>query len=310
MIQKSSLLKGLILLVFSTLMINTSFAQQDPQYTQYMYNTMSVNPAYAGQREVLSITGLHRTQWVGIDGAPQTQTLGIHAPLRNDKIGLGLSVVNDALGPVNEYYIDANFSYTIQVSDNNTKLSFGVKGGVHALTSDWSEGVIQQLGDPTFADNLSVFSPTIGAGLYLHNRKWYVGLSVPNFLKTEHFDASQVSIAKERMNYYLIAGYVFDLSENTKFKPAAFVKAVSGAPIIADVSANFLFNDKLTLGLAWRWDDSVSGLAGIQVTDGLYIGYSYDATTTNLNNYNSGSHEIMLRFELQKVGRILSPRFF
>ncbi|WP_047545024.1 type IX secretion system membrane protein PorP/SprF [Psychroserpens sp. Hel_I_66] len=310
MIQKSSLFKGLILLVFSALMINTSFAQQDPQYTQYMYNTMSINPAYAGQREVLSVTGLHRTQWVGIDGAPQTQTLGIHSPLRDNRLGLGLSIVNDALGPVNEYYIDANFSYTIQVSDNNTKLSFGAKGGFHGLTSDWSEGVIQQLGDPTFEDNLSVFSPTIGAGLYLHNRKWYVGLSVPNFLRTEHFDDSQVSIAKERMSYYLIAGYVFNLGEKTKLKPAALVKAVSGAPIIADVSANFLFNDKLTLGVAYRWDDSVSGLAGIQVTDGLFIGYSYDATTTNLNNYNSGSHEIMLRFELQKIGRILSPRFF
>ena len=310
MIQKTSLLQGLILLVFCTLMINTSFAQQDPQYTQYMYNTMSINPAYAGQREVLSVTGLHRSQWVGMDGAPQTQTLGIHAPLRNDRIGLGLSIVNDALGPVNEYYIDANFSYTIQVSDNNTELSFGVKAGLHNLTSDWSEGVIQQLGDPTFADNLSVFSPTAGAGLYLHNRKWYVGLSVPNFLKTEHFDDNQVSIAQERMSYYVIAGYVFNLSANTKFKPAALLKAISGAPIIADLSANFLFNDKLTLGVAYRWDDSISGLLGFQVTDGLYLGYSYDATTTELNNYNSGSHEIMLRFELQKVGRILSPRFF
>lgn len=311
MIQISSLKKGFFVLVFVLLALpSSSFAQQDPQYTQYMYNTMSVNPGYAGQREALSITGLHRTQWVGIDGAPRTQTLGIHSPLRNDKIGLGLSIVNDALGPVNEFYIDANFSYTIQVSDNDTKLSFGVKAGLHSLTSDWSLGVQQQIGDPTFADDLSVFSPTVGAGLYLHHRKWYLGLSVPNFLNTEHFDAAQVSIAKERRNYYLIAGYVFDLSETTKFKPATFIKAVSGAPIIADVSGNFLFNDKFTLGVAWRWDDSVSGLAGFQITDRLYIGYAYDATTTNLNNYNSGSHEIMLRFELQKLGRILSPRFF
>ena len=310
MIQKSSLVKGLILLVFCALTINTSFAQQDPQYTQYMYNTMSVNPAYAGQREVLSVTGLHRTQWVGIDGAPQTSTLGIHTPLRNDKIGLGLSIVNDALGPVNEYYIDANFSYTIQLNESLTKLSFGAKAGIHGLTSDWSQGVIQQIGDPTFADNLSVFSPTVGAGLYLHNRKWYVGLSVPNFLSTKHFDDSQISIAKERMNFYLIAGYVLDLNESIKFKPAALVKAVSGAPLIADVSANFLISNRFTLGAAYRWDDAISGLAGFQVTEGLYIGYAYDASTTNLNNYNSGSHEIMLRFELQKVGRILSPRFF
>ncbi|WP_323788145.1 type IX secretion system membrane protein PorP/SprF [Psychroserpens sp.] len=310
MIQKSSLVKGLILLVFCTLTINTSFAQQDPQYTQYMYNTMSVNPAYAGQREVLSVTGLHRTQWVGIDGAPKTQTLGVHAPLRNDKIGLGLSIVNDALGPSNETYIDANFSYTIQLNESLTKLSFGAKAGAHLLDTDWSKGRFQNQSDIAFRDNISLFSPTVGAGLYLHNRKWYVGLSVPNFLTTQHYDDFQESVAKERMHYYLIAGYVFDLSENTQFKPAALVKAVSGAPLIADVSANFLLNKKFTLGVAWRWDDSFSGLAGFQITDGLYVGYSYDATTTNLNNYNSGSHEIMLRFEMQKLGRILSPRFF
>jgi type IX secretion system PorP/SprF family membrane protein len=155
-----------------------------------------------------------------------------------------------------------------------------------------------------------LFSPTIGTGVYLHSAKWYVGFSVPNFLTTKHYDDFQESLASEKLHYYVIGGYVFDLSETTKFKPAALVKGVSGAPIIADVSANFLFNEKLTLGLAWRWDDSFSGLAGFQVTDGLFIGYSYDATTTNLNNYNSGSHEIMLRFELQNVGRILSPRFF
>ena len=308
MIQKSSILK-VLLVVFTVFAVDISFAQQDPQYTQYMYNTMSVNPAYAGQREVLSVTGLYRTQWVGIDGAPKTQTLGIHAPLRNEKIGLGLSIVNDALGPATESYIDANFSYTIRLDDANTKLSFGVKGGVHLLDTDWSKGRFQNP-DVVFNENISLLSPTIGAGLYLHNRKWYVGLSVPNFLTTDPYDDFQESVAAERLHYYLIAGYVFNLSENTKFKPAALVKGVSGAPIIADVSANFLFNDKFTLGLAWRWDDSVSGLAGFQVSDGLYIGYAYDATTTNLNNYNSGSHEIMLRFELQKLGRILSPRFF
>jgi type IX secretion system PorP/SprF family membrane protein len=308
MIHKSSILKALlVVLIFFTITIVN--AQQDPQYTQYMYNTMSVNPAYAGQREVLSITGLYRTQWVGIDGAPKTQTLGIHAPLRNDKIGLGLSIVNDALGPATESYIDANFSYTIQISDNNTKLSFGVKAGMHLLETDWSKGRYRDP-DNVFNENISLFSPTIGAGFYLHNRNWYVGLSVPNFITTKHYDDFQESVAAERINYYLIAGYVFDLSDNTKLKPAALLKAVSGAPIIADVSANFLFNDKLTLGLAYRWDDAISGLAGFQVTDGLYLGYAYDATTTNLNNYNSGSHEIMLRFELQKLGRILSPRFF
>jgi type IX secretion system PorP/SprF family membrane protein len=308
MIHKSSTIKGLITIVLA-LVINMSFAQQDPQYTQYMYNTMSVNPAYAGQREVLSVTGLHRTQWVGIDGAPQTQTLGIHAPLRNERVGLGLSIVNDKLGPASETYVSANFSYTIPVNDNDTKLSFGLKGGFHLLDTDWSKGQFQNP-DAVFQENINLFSPTVGAGLYLHSYKWYLGLSVPNFITTEHYDDFQESVAAERLHYFLIGGYVFDLSENTKLKPAFLVKGVSGAPLIADVSANFLFHEKLTLGVAWRWDDSVSGLAGFQLTEGLYIGYAYDLTTTALNNYNSGSHEIMLRFELQKLGRILSPRFF
>jgi type IX secretion system PorP/SprF family membrane protein len=310
MIQKSLEIKIVLLLGLMLISIETAYSQQDPQYTQYMYNTMSVNPAYAGQRETLSITGLYRSQWVGIDGAPETLTFGVHTPLRNERIGLGLSIVNDRLGPVNEFNVNANFAYTIPLNDDDTKLSFGVKGGIHLLTSDWSKGVQQQIGDPTFADDLSVFSPTIGAGLYLHTRKWYIGLSVPNFIDTEHFDDAQVSIAKERMNYYFIAGYVFDINDNLKFKPSTFVKAVSGSPIIADISANFLFSEKLTLGAAWRWDDSLSALAGFQISERLYVGYAYDATITDLNNYNSGSHEIMLRFELQKIGRMLSPRFF
>ena len=153
-------------------------------------------------------------------------------------------------------------------------------------------------------------SPTIGAGVYLHSDNWYVGLSVPDFITTKHYDDYQESIAEERLHYYLIAGYVFDINRNLKFKPATLLKAVTGAPLIADISGNLLFRDKLTLGLAWRWDDSISALAGFQISDGLYIGYAYDLTTTALKNYNSGSHEIMLRFELQKAGRLLSPRFF
>jgi type IX secretion system PorP/SprF family membrane protein len=310
MIQKSLEIKIVLLLGLMLISLETAYSQQDPQYTQYMYNTMSVNPAYAGQRETLSLTGLYRSQWVGIDGAPETLTFGVHTPLRNERVGLGLSMVNDRLGPVNEFNVNVNFAYTIPVNDYDTKLSFGVKGGIHLLTSDWSKGVQQQVGDPTFADDLSLFSPTIGAGLYLHTRKWYLGVSIPNFIDTEHFDDAQVSIAKERMNYYFIAGYVFDLNDNLKFKPSTFVKAVSGSPIIADISANFLFSEKFTLGAAWRWDDSLSALAGFQISESLYVGYAYDATITDLNNYNSGSHEIMLRFELQKIGRMLSPRFF
>lgn len=309
MILNKLSIKSFILIVFTTLLIIEVNAQQDPQFTHYMYNTMSVNPGYTGQRETLSVTGLYRTQWVGIDGAPQTLTFGVHSPLRNERIGLGLSVVKDALGPADEIYVDANFSYTIPLNDNDTKLSFGIKAGFHQLSTDWSRGIFQNP-DAAFNENLNLFSPTVGTGLYLHSRKWYLGLAVPNFIQTEHYNGFQESVATERMHFFLIGGLVLDVSENTKLKPAFLVKAVSGAPLIADVSVNALFNDKFTLGLAWRWDDSVSALAGFQLNESLFVGYSYDLTTTDLNNYNSGTHEIMLRFELQKLGRILSPRFF
>jgi type IX secretion system PorP/SprF family membrane protein len=274
-----------------------------------MYNTLSVNPAYAGQRETLSVVGLHRTQWVGINGAPQTQSLGIHSPLRNERIGLGLNIVNDALGPARESFVDANFSYTIPVSENGTKLSFGLKAGWHNINVDWSKGQFQNP-DVVFNQNISQNALIAGAGLYLSNRDWYLGVSAPNFITTNHYDDFQESLAAERLHYFIHGGYVFNLSDNVKLKPAFLVKAVSGAPLIADISANALFNDKLTLGLAWRWDDSIAGLVGFQIKEGLYIGYGYDLTTTDLNNYNSGTHEIILRFEVQKLGRILSPRFF
>ncbi|WP_298500462.1 type IX secretion system membrane protein PorP/SprF [uncultured Algibacter sp.] len=310
MIQKSSLIKGLILIVLTTLLSLETQAQQDPQYTQYMYNTMSVNAGYAGQRDVLSATALYRTQWVGLDGAPKTITFGIHSPLRNERIGLGLNIVSDQLGPAEETSIDANLSYTIPVDETgDLELSFGLKGGLHLLDTDWSKGNYSSI-DPLFQKNVNLISPTLGAGLYLHSDKWYLGLSVPNILNTDHYDDFKESIATERLHYFLIGGYVFNLSDNTKLKPAFLVKGVSGAPVIADLSANVLFNDKLTLGLAYRWDDSVSGLIGFQLSPEIFLGYAYDATTTALNNYNSGTHEIMLRFELQEIGKILSPRFF
>ena len=307
---KTSLVFKLLFLMLSALTIRWGHAQQDPQYTHYMYNTLSINPAYAGQRDNLSIVGLHRTQWVGIDGAPQTQSLGIHSPLRNERLALGLNVVSDALGPARENFVDANFSYSIPISGNGTELSFGLKAGWHNLSTDWSRGRFQTLTNPLFQENINLHSLIIGAGLYLSNEKWYLGLSAPNFLTTEHYDDFQESIASERLHYFFTGGYVFDLSPKVKLKPAFLVKATAGAPLIADVSANALFNDKFTLGLAWRWDDSVSGLAGFQISDSMYIGYGYDLTTTDLNNYNSGTHEIILRFEIIKLGRLVSPRFF
>ena len=284
-------------------------SQQDSQYTQYIYNTMSVNSAYTGQRDVLSYSGLYRTQWVGIDGAPKTLTFGIHSPLKNENLGMGISIVSDQLGPIREDYINLNFSYTIRLN-RSTELSFGLKGGLHNLSSDFSRGNSFQNTDVAFKENISLFSPTIGAGLYLHSTRGYLGLSAPNFLTTEHYNDYKESLASERLHLFLIGGYVFNIDNDIKLKPAFLIKAVSGAPLIADLSINAMFNNRFVFGLAYRWDDSVSGLTGLQVNKTLFIGYAYDYNTSIGNKYTGGTHEVMLRFELQQINKILSPRFF
>lgn len=284
-------------------------SQQDSQYTQYIYNTMSVNSAYTGQRDVLSYSGLYRTQWVGIDGAPKTLTFGIHSPLKNENLGMGISIVSDQLGPIREDYINLNFSYTIRLN-RSTELSFGLKGGLHNLSSDFSRGNSFQNTDVAFNENISLFSPTIGAGLYLHSTRGYLGLSAPNFLTTEHYNDYKESLASERLHLFLIGGYVFNIDNDIKLKPAFLIKAVSGAPLIADLSINAMFNNRFVFGLAYRWDDSLSGLTGLQVNKTLFIGYAYDYNTSIGNKYTGGTHEVMLRFELRQINKILSPRFF
>ena len=286
-----------------------SYAQQDAQFTQYMYNTININPAYAGSRGALSIFALHRTQWVGLDGAPVTNAASVNTPLNESNLGLGVSIINDKIGPTTENTISADLSYTVPTSET-FKLSFGIKATANFFNLD-----VNRLNpvddDPSLHDFDNKFTPNIGAGVYLHSDKAYVGFSVPNFIESNRYDDNEVAIFKEKINYYLIAGYVFDLNNSIKFKPAILSKIVEGAPLQVDVSGNFMFNDKFVVGLAYRWSAALSAMVGFQVTDGMYIGYGYDHETTNLNNYNSGSHEIFLRYEIFKNnGKITTPRFF
>jgi type IX secretion system PorP/SprF family membrane protein len=302
---------GLITLLLSI----ASYGQQDAQYTQYMYNTTVVNPAYAGSRQAMSLFALHRTQWVGIEGAPVTNSFSINTPISESKVGLGLSFVNDQIGPSDENNIAIDFSYTIPASEKY-KMSFGIKASANLLNVDFTK-LDQYPGDPIFEENIdNKFSPNIGVGFYLHSDQGYLGLSAPNLIETEHFDGSATSsstshIATEKINYYLIAGYVFDMSPSLKFKPSLQTKYVQGAPLQVDLSANFMIEEKFVAGLAYRWSAAMSAMVGFQVSDSFFVGYAYDFDTTDLADYNSGSHEIFLRYELfNKFDKIISPRFF
>ena len=299
-------------LLFSFVLVLTSmlnYAQQDAQFTQYMYNTITINPAYAGSRGALSIFALHRTQWVGLDGAPVTNTVSMNTPFNESNLGLGISIVNDKIGPTQENTISADVSYSIHTSET-FKLSFGMKATANLFNLDVNK-LNPVDNDPSLHDFNNKFTPNIGAGIYLHSDKAYIGFSVPNFIETNRYNDNEVAIFKEKINYYLMGGYVFTISNDIQFKPAGLLKIVQGAPLQADISANFMFIEKLTVGIAYRWSAAMSGMVGFQISEGLHIGYGYDLETTHLDKYNSGSHEVFLRYELFKNNtRMTTPRFF
>ena len=290
-------------------------AQQDPHYTQYMYNMSAVNPAYATDDPgMLRIGGLYRTQWVGAVGAPQTLNFFAHTPL-SERIEIGASMISDQIGDViSEHNFYADFAYIVPLG-NRDKISFGIKAGVTNFSTDFNGFVYTDaIPDPLYAENISEFMPNVGTGVYYFSDKYYLGLSVPNLLKSKHIERQNgiVTSAAEDMHFFFTGGYVFDLSNNLKFKPAFMTKAVNGAPLSIDFTANFLIHDRLELGAAYRKDDAVSGLVNFFITPNLRIGYSYDYTVSNLGKYNNGSHEIFLLFDLSLLGSGYdkSPRFF
>ncbi|WP_088340511.1 PorP/SprF family type IX secretion system membrane protein [Robiginitalea sediminis] len=304
---------------------NPLHGQRDPQYTQYMYNIGSFNPAYVGTVEYTDISLLYRSQWIDIPGAPRTIRFGLNAPI-GERHGLGFNAVNDQLGPTTQTYVDVSYSFQIKFT-YDVFLSFGLDAGGTFLNTDFSKGTFENPGEPILGqETIQEFYPTIGAGVFLYQRHWYLGVSVPNFLTDALYSNEVAQIVEDQMQFNAIGGYVFDLSDRMKFKPAFMVNFISGAPVTANVSGNFLWNDVFTLGAAYRFDNAVSGLAGFQLTPGLFVGYSYDYNTNGLGGYNSGSHEAIIKFYLgrksaripgedkgkgnQKGKQIDSPRFF
>lgn len=284
-------------------------AQQDPQYTQYMYNMNVVNPAYAGSKESISFTALYRTQWAALDGAPTTFTFSGHGSL-SDKVGLGLSAVRDELGPIQETNLFADFSYTLQLG-GSTKLALGLKAGATFHDVGLVDLELQDENDPFFNQDISSVYPNIGAGAFLYGDKYYVGFSVPNMLNSVHLDVNGVQIGSEVNHFFGTAGYVFQVAEDVKLKPSVLVKSAFESPLSFDGNLNALFFEKFELGVSYRLDDSFSGLVGFQVLPELRIGYAYDAVTSDINVVAPSSHEIILTFDLFPTKRTLrSPRYF
>lgn len=286
-------------------------AQQDPQYTQYMYNTSMINPAYTGSRGVLSVFGMYRTQWVGLDGAPKTANISVSSPIGESGLGIGASFTNDRIGAMDENNFAVDLSYAIDLN-YRYKLAFGLKGTANLLNVDYTKLHIYNGTDPVAQTNIdNKFTPNIGAGLYLYSENSYLGFSAPNFLTTERYNDNDITTMRQKMHYYVMGGYVFEFNPSLKFKPAFLAKATDGAPLQVDLTANFLIIDKFTVGAAYRWDAAISGLVGFQINESLFVGYTYDAETSKLARYNSGSHEIFLRFDLfNRYTRVNTPRFF
>ncbi len=301
----------------------TGLAQLEPQYTQYMYNIGSFNPAYAGTVENPDITALYRAQWIDIPGAPRTLRLGVNYPWANERNGMGFNVISDQLGPTTQTFVNAAYSFQINVSEY-TRLSFGVNAGGALFNIDFSKGQFEEPEPLLGNQDLNEFYPTVGAGLFLYDDNWYLGASVPNFITGSTSDEI-ASLINDKIQFTTIGGYVFDLSDQLKFKPAFLAHMVQGLPLQFNLSANFLINDVFTAGVGYRFDNAVSGLAGFQISSAVFVGYSYDYNTNNLAQYNQGSHEMILKFYLGagdganrekpdrrkgKPKQIDTPRFF
>lgn len=305
-------------LCIAMLISGVASAQQDPQFTHYMYNMSVINPGYATDNSgVVNLGGLYRTQWVGAVGAPQTVSVFAHSPI-GKRVEAGISIVSDEIGDVvNENNIYADVAYVIPVSQRG-KISFGVKAGATFFDTNFNGFQYTDAApDPAFANNISKVYPNVGAGIFYFSDNYYVGMSAPNFLKTKHLEKRDAiaSIGVEEVHYFLTAGYVFNLNSQLKFKPAMMARGVQGAPMAFDITGNVLINEKVEFGVGYRFDDSVSALAAFNITPNLRVGYSYDYTLSNLGNFNNGTHEIFLLFDLNTLtlsgkGYDKSPRFF
>ncbi len=311
---KLNIIKALGILVIA-LTAFTSNAQQDPMYTQYMFNTQTINPAYAGTWESVGFMALARNQWAGWNGAPETFTFSLQAPLRNERVALGLNVIGDKVGQVKRFDISADYSYLVPISER-TNLRLGLKGGFVNYSNNLQDYNIIDPNDPKFIGRISSFKPNFGVGAFLYSKRAYVGFSVPRVLNVKlDSDMQSAAVQAEIRHYFLIAGAVFDLGEDVKFKPTMLSKASftseTGTPLQMDFSGNFLIKEKLWLGAMYRTGSSYGFIAQWIFDKKLRVGYAIDFATNNIKHHNNGTHEIMVSYELKfRKEQVVSPRYF
>lgn len=305
-------MKNKVIQVVFLLISVFAFAQQDPHYTQYMYNMSVMNPAYAGSKESLSLGLLHRRQWIELEDAPTTSTFFGHSSVGKN-VGLGLSVISDKIGPVQEDNVYGDFSYTLKLGGEH-KLALGLKAGLTLHNVDYLTKIspsLPQQNDGAFGANVSNSYFNFGTGAFYYTNKYYLGISVPNMLKATHLDYNGRSYGNESSHYFFTGGYVFDINKNVKFKPFFMAKSSFEAPASLDVSTNFMFYDKFEIGGTYRLDDSFGAMVNYAITPTLKIGYAYDHIVSDLKVTTPSSHEIILLFDVnfsKKVSR--SPRYF
>jgi type IX secretion system PorP/SprF family membrane protein len=310
--KTNSLFIGLLSLVLSSSLSLSVKAQQDAQFSQYMFNTLAFNPAYAGSAELLNISALYRAQWVGFEGAPQTQTLTGHSALKNRSLAVGGSLYNDVLGPEQRFGFYANFAYRILF--RKSKLSFGVSAGFDIFQGKFTSLDIIDQNDVAFASDVKgKFMPNVGFGAYYYSKTFYVGLSSPKLIQNSIYEAvdGTPTNGKQLMSFYVTAGYVFTLNRDVKFKPAFLFKFTKNAPAQLDINLNFLFIEKFWIGAMYRHNAAWGILLQYQINDQLRFGYSLDFSTYELQIYNNGTHEFMLSYDFgYNRTRIRSPRYF
>ena len=310
----NSKIRGIfILLLIVVLGAKHGFSQQDPMYTQYMNNILSVNPAYAGSKDMLSLQLMSRNQWVSFDGAPVTQTFSIHTPITKYHMGLGFSVLKDEIGPIAQTGAYIDYSYSIDF-DQGKFLSFGLKGGVNFYDASLQNLSTVDPNDPIFVNDINrKFLPNFGVGLFYYSPRFFAGLSVPKLLQNviNERDFSSEFLSKEQIHYFFMTGYVLDLNRILKFKPYILVKYVQNAPVSVDLTAQLLFYDRLWVGAMYRVGDAVGLMMQVHVTNQLRVGYAYDVSANDLSTFNNGSHEILIGWDFNfGRGKVKSPRYF